>query len=367
MSYVMSRADGSPGRVGGMARAMPFRLATTVRCAVAVGLTSAGLAVLVPSHAAAAQQRTAVLLKEGNGMQGKPSIRVRAVQRALVRRGFSVGAPGIDGRYGPLTTRAVRRFQAHRDLRVDGIVGPRTRHTLGLTVRGSPLVERRARRPEHRQRARTAPHRSERPRPRPVARPPTARPAPPVPAPAAPAPVTRDDGSGTPWLPIALLVLLVAGAVLAAALWARRRPRGAKPASPKAPAPRPRAQTTAASAPAPRPRSAVASPPPPRPQPAAATAPPEPPRPREPARRHHPHQAPRHTPRPAASTSAVPRTDGTKPELVERIAAMRRSDMTLQAIADSLNGGHAETLPRNTRWRPSDVRAALSRRRRAPR
>jgi len=48
--------------------------------------------------------------------------------------------------------------------------------------------------------------------------------------------------------------------------------------------------------------------------------------------------------------------------LVERIAAMRRSDMTLQAIADRLNGDHAETLPRKTRWRPSDVRAALSRR-----
>jgi hypothetical protein len=59
----------------------------------------------------------------------------------------------------------------------------------------------------------------------------------------------------------------------------------------------------------------------------------------------------------------VPRTDGTKPELVEQIVAMRRSDMTLQAIADRLNGDHGETLPRNTRWRPSDVRAALDRRR----
>jgi hypothetical protein len=58
----------------------------------------------------------------------------------------------------------------------------------------------------------------------------------------------------------------------------------------------------------------------------------------------------------------VPRADGTKPELLERIAAMRGADMTLQAIADSLNGDHAETLPRNTRWRPADVRAALSRR-----
>jgi hypothetical protein len=59
----------------------------------------------------------------------------------------------------------------------------------------------------------------------------------------------------------------------------------------------------------------------------------------------------------------VSRKDGTKPELVELVAAMRHSDMTLQAIADRLNGDHAETLPRNSRWRPSDVRAVLSRRR----
>jgi peptidoglycan hydrolase-like protein with peptidoglycan-binding domain len=350
---------------------MPFRPAITVRYAVGVGLLSAGLAVLAPSHAAAAQQRPAVLLKEGNGMRGHPSIRVRAVQRALVRRGYSVGAPGIDGRYGPLTTWAVRRFQVGRQLRVDGIVGPRTRHALGLTVRGSPLVERRARRPEQRRRARTRPQDRRRPRAQPVARPPAPRPAP-----AVPVPVTRDRGTGddataTPFLLIALLILVAAvGAV--AALWAHRRPRGETvraPAAKRQPPPKP----PAAKRPAPRPQPAAASPPrrppqapsPPPPAPAQPTThPARPARPHKPPRPHHPHQAPRHTPLPVASTAAVPRTDGTKPELVERIVAMRRSEMTLQAIADRLNGDHAETLPRNTRWRPSDVRAALSRRRR---
>src|ERR1700750_220087 len=181
MSYVMSSGHGSPGRVRGMARAMPFRPSPTtaagVRRALAVGLLCAGAAVLVPSPAAAARHRP-VMLKEGNRMHGHPSIRVRAVQRALVRRGYSVGAPGIDGRYGPLTTRAVLRFQARRHLEVDGIVGPRTRHALGLTVRGRPLLARRAPRPEHRPRARTAPQGTRRPRDRPVARAPAPRPAP---------------------------------------------------------------------------------------------------------------------------------------------------------------------------------------------
>ncbi len=48
--------------------------------------------------------------------------------RLLQRRLASVGdAPGlIDGRYGPLTERAVARFQAAHGLRVDGIAGPIT-------------------------------------------------------------------------------------------------------------------------------------------------------------------------------------------------------------------------------------------------
>jgi peptidoglycan hydrolase-like protein with peptidoglycan-binding domain len=49
---------------------------------------------------------------------------VRAVQREL-------GIPA-DGVFGPVTERAVKRFQSRHDLVPDGIVGPLTRAALGL-------------------------------------------------------------------------------------------------------------------------------------------------------------------------------------------------------------------------------------------
>lgn len=54
---------------------------------------------------------------------------VRAVQRALVRNGFSVA---VDGFFGPGTERAVRQFQSRRGLVADGVVGPQTRARLGV-------------------------------------------------------------------------------------------------------------------------------------------------------------------------------------------------------------------------------------------
>ena len=36
------------------------------------------------------------------------------------------------GLFGPITLRAVKRFQASKGLKVDGIVGPITRKALGL-------------------------------------------------------------------------------------------------------------------------------------------------------------------------------------------------------------------------------------------
>ena len=53
-----------------------------------------------------------------------------------------------------------------------------------------------------------------------------------------------------------------------------------------------------------------------------------------------------------------------RPELVERITAMRASGMTLQAIADALNAHGEPTVRGGTHWRPSSVQAALGYKRR---
>jgi peptidoglycan hydrolase-like protein with peptidoglycan-binding domain len=76
-------------------------------------------------------------LAQGAGMGATPSPAVRRVQRVLDRRGYDLGAPGVDGRFGPLTDAAVRRMQADKGLAVDGVVGTRTRKALGLTRRAS--------------------------------------------------------------------------------------------------------------------------------------------------------------------------------------------------------------------------------------
>ena len=58
---------------------------------------------------------------------GSPA--VRSLQRRLSRAGFSPGP--ADGRYGPLTTQAVRRFQHAHRLAADGIAGVLTQRALG--------------------------------------------------------------------------------------------------------------------------------------------------------------------------------------------------------------------------------------------
>jgi peptidoglycan hydrolase-like protein with peptidoglycan-binding domain len=58
--------------------------------------------------------------------------RVKALQRQLQWLGLEPGP--IDGRYGPQTTEAVRRFQERHDLRVDGIVDPQTQKALQDSV-----------------------------------------------------------------------------------------------------------------------------------------------------------------------------------------------------------------------------------------
>jgi peptidoglycan hydrolase-like protein with peptidoglycan-binding domain len=62
-------------------------------------------------------------------------LQVPGVQVALYRYGFYKGR--IDGISGPMTKRAIRRFQAARKLQADGVVGTRTRTAFGRF--GGPL------------------------------------------------------------------------------------------------------------------------------------------------------------------------------------------------------------------------------------
>jgi N-acetyl-anhydromuramyl-L-alanine amidase AmpD len=53
---------------------------------------------------------------------------VETLQAELARHGFAIA---VDGRWGPITTRAVRSFQRARGLKADGVVGPATWRALG--------------------------------------------------------------------------------------------------------------------------------------------------------------------------------------------------------------------------------------------
>lgn len=62
--------------------------------------------------------------QEDNVGYGNVGVEVAEAQCLLRRAGFSPG--GIDGEFGPLTLGAVRAFQKHAGLHVDGMVGPHT-------------------------------------------------------------------------------------------------------------------------------------------------------------------------------------------------------------------------------------------------
>lgn len=71
-------------------------------------------------------------------------------------------------------------------------------------------------------------------------------------------------------------------------------------------------------------------------------------------------------PRPGRAPRGRPGLAVRAPELTERITAMRRKGMSLQAIADALNADGAPTQRGGARWRPSSVQAALGYRRPRP-
>jgi DNA invertase Pin-like site-specific DNA recombinase len=56
-----------------------------------------------------------------------------------------------------------------------------------------------------------------------------------------------------------------------------------------------------------------------------------------------------------------------RPELLERICAMREAKLSLRAIADQLNAEQVPTLRGGKEWRPSSIQAALGYRRPGPR
>jgi len=115
-----------------MTRTLPPRgPSTTTRALLALTALLAALALTATTPAPA--QAATPALQPGTGLHAAPSVRVRALQRALHARGYHLGPAGIDGRFGPATAAAVRRLQAHHHLTTDAIVGPRTRRALHLT------------------------------------------------------------------------------------------------------------------------------------------------------------------------------------------------------------------------------------------
>lgn len=97
----------------------------------AIAVIASGWVLVTPPVAFDAARASASSVHRGNGLRARPSIRVRAVQRALRRLGYHVR---VDGRFGRRTQRAVRRYQARHGLHVDGIVGRGTRRALRHSV-----------------------------------------------------------------------------------------------------------------------------------------------------------------------------------------------------------------------------------------
>jgi peptidoglycan hydrolase-like protein with peptidoglycan-binding domain len=120
----LTRAGDHPGPLDG--RFGPLTEAAVIRFQTAHGLPIDGIVGPLTTGALRAGHRA---LAPGAGYRTvSGSSAVRVLQRRLARRGFDPGP--IDGRYGPLTIRAVARLQLAHHLTITGIAGVHTRAVL---------------------------------------------------------------------------------------------------------------------------------------------------------------------------------------------------------------------------------------------
>jgi DNA invertase Pin-like site-specific DNA recombinase len=193
-----------------------WRRTTTALVALVAAAVVVTAAAPAPARAATKQ---APVLAQGAGMGSKPSAAVRSVQRVLRSRGYSLGRPGVDGRFGPLTAAAVRSLQADSGLVADGIVGPKTRTIVRR-------IERRAQRSSSTRRS-SSPAKQAAPKPAPTTKSAT-QPAPPT--------ATKAEGTDAGWLVAIALAAALAAFCAALAAMTLRRP-GRRPGASAAIAP----------------------------------------------------------------------------------------------------------------------------------
>ncbi len=183
-------------------------------------MVAAAAAIIVPAAAHAATRHATTALAEGVGMRAQPSVRVRELQRALVRHGYNVGAAGADGRFGPRTRAAVRRAQHRHHLKVDGVVGPRTRAALSVGARPHRATGQHRRAPTtHRSATNVRPA-------SPIATVPTPAASTPAPTPAAPSPTPVHlsiNHSTSPFLILGPLVAIITALFVLVHVRQRRR------------------------------------------------------------------------------------------------------------------------------------------------